>query len=161
MKDLKIIAAIGKNNELGMNNNLIWDLKKDLKFFRDNTMGHPIVMGYNTFLSLPKLLPGRKHIVLTHNDTELPDAVSKYDNIKKLLNDLKEYNDDVYVIGGASIYSQFIDYANELILTEIDATEENADVFFPEINNEEWDKEFIDEQEEKGIAYKHVKYRRK
>lgn len=161
MKDLIIIAAIGKNNELGKDNHLIWDFKKDLKFFRENTIGHPIVMGYNTYLSLPKLLPGRKHIILTHHDIDLPSDVSKYDSIKKLLEELKEYDDNIYIIGGASIYSQFIDLSNELILTEIDDTCENADTFFPVINNEQWDKEFIDQQEEKGIAYKHVRYRRK
>ena len=66
MKDLIIIAAIGKNNELGLNNNLIWHLPGDMKFFKENTMNKNIVMGLNTFKSLPGLLKNRHHIVVTH-----------------------------------------------------------------------------------------------
>ena len=65
-----IIAAVGKNRELGKNNDLIWHLHEDMKFFKENTMGKPIVMGKKTLDSLPKLLPGRKHLVLTHQDIE-------------------------------------------------------------------------------------------
>ena len=65
MKNVTMIAAVGKNLELGRNNDLIWRFKEDMKFFREQTMGKPMVMGYNTFLSLPGILPGRKHIVLS------------------------------------------------------------------------------------------------
>jgi len=63
MSKVTLIAAIGRNRELGKNNDLIWKIPEDLKFFKDNTIGKTIVMGINTFNSLPKLLPGRKHIV--------------------------------------------------------------------------------------------------
>ena len=70
MKDLIIIAAIGKNNELGLNNNLIWHLPGDMKFFKETTINKNIVMGFNTFKSLPNLLKDRHHIVLTHKNIE-------------------------------------------------------------------------------------------
>ena len=66
--DINIIAAIGKNNELGKNNDLIWKFKEDMKFFKEITMGHPVVMGRKTFESLPNILTGRKNIVISgHN----------------------------------------------------------------------------------------------
>ena len=71
---LSIIAAIGKNNELGKDNDLLWRFPEDMKFFRETTMGHKIVMGRKTFESLPKLLPGRGHIVLTRQDLEIPNV---------------------------------------------------------------------------------------
>ena len=74
MKKITMIAAIGKNNELGKNNNLIWPIKEDLQFFKQQTMGKPVAMGMRTLESLPKLLPGRKHIVLT---TKNPDLASQ------------------------------------------------------------------------------------
>ena len=82
MVSIKIIAAIGKNNELGINNELIWHLKEDLKFFKEETMGHKIVMGYNTFLSLPKLLPGRTHIVLTHHEIDQQFSLKSVNRLK-------------------------------------------------------------------------------
>ena len=159
MVSIKIIAAIGKNNELGINNELIWHLKEDLKFFKEETTGHKIVMGYNTFLSLSKLLPERTHIVLTHHEIDNKE-VMVFSNFEELLNYLKTLDEEVYVIGGSSIYKLFLNIANELILTEIDS-EALADAYFPIFNKEEYDKELIDEHIENDISYKHVRYRRK
>ena len=159
MVSIKIIAAIGKNNELGINNELIWHLKEDLKFFKEETMGHKIVMGYNTFLSLPKLLPGRTHIVLTHHEIDNKEVIV-FSNFEEVLNYLKALDEEVYVIGGASIYKLFLNVADELVLTEIDS-EALADAYFPTFNKEEYDKEVIDVHNENNINYKHVRYRRK
>ena len=159
MVSIKIIAAIGKNNELGINNELIWHLKEDLKFFKEETTGHKIVMGYNTFLSLPKLLPERTHIVLTHHEIDNKEVIV-FSNFEELLNYLKTLDEEVYVIGGSSIYKLFLNIANELILTEIDS-EALADAYFPIFNEEEYDKELIDEHTENTISYKHIRYRRK
>ena len=71
---LAIIAAIGQNGELGKDNNLIWHLKGDMKFFKDTTFGHTIIMGRKTFESLPRLLPGRKHIVLSNGNIDIPES---------------------------------------------------------------------------------------
>lgn len=159
MVSIKIIAAIGKNNELGKNNDLIWHLKQDLKFFKEETSGHKIVMGYKTFLSLPKLLPNRTHIVLTHHEI-LNKQVLVFKDFSSLLDYLRKLDETVYVIGGASIYKLFLGIADELILTEIDA-EEQADAYFPIFNKEDYIKEVIDEHEENHISYKHIRYRRK
>lgn len=158
--DINLIAAIGKNNELGKNNDLIWRLKGDMKFFRETTMGHPIVMGRKTFESLPKVLPGRKNIVISSNEI-LNDEIEKYKSLKEFLLKYKEFNEDVFIIGGASIYNQFIDLASKLYLTEIDAVDKDADVYFPLFNKEEWNKEIISEKEENDIKYNHVLYKRK
>ena len=159
MVSIKIIAAIGKNNELGINNKLIWHLKEDLKFFKKETMGHKIVMGYNTFLSLPGLLPERTHIVLTHHEIDNKE-VMVFSNFEELLSYLKTLDETIYVIGGSSIYKLFLDIADELVLTEID-DERQASVYFQSFNKEEYDKEVIDEHNENNISYKHVRYRRK
>ena len=158
--DINLIAAIGKNNELGKNNDLVWRLKGDMKFFRETTMGHPIVMGRKTFESLPKVLPGRKNIVISSNEI-LNDEIEKYKSIKEFLIKYKEFKEDVFIIGGASIYKQFIDLASKLYLTEIDAVDKDADVYFPMFNKSEWNKEIISEKEENDIKYNHVLYKRK
>lgn len=159
MKDLIIIAAIGKNNELGLNNNLIWQLPGDLKFFKENTMNKSIVMGLNTFKSLPGLLKGRNHIVITHRNINISD-VKVVNCIDELFEYLSTIDDDVYVIGGATIYKELMPYSTKMIITQIDDTKP-ADVFFPKINESEWDKSCISEKVEKNIKYKHYVYVRK
>lgn len=160
MNKITLIAAIGKNRELGYNNDLIWKIPEDLKFFKDNTMGKYIVMGMNTFYSLPKLLPGRKHIVLTSKNVDLGDGVEIYHNLDELLQYIDSLASEVMIIGGASIYSQMIDLADRMLLTEID-DEATADVYFPEFSMEDWDRELISSHNYNDIEYSHVEYTRK
>lgn len=160
MKNLTIIAAIGKNGELGNNNELIWKIPEDMKFFKENTIGKYIVMGKNTLKSLPGLLLNRKHIVLTRKSAELDSEVIVFHNKEDLLNYIKSLDEEVMVIGGAQIYSLLIEYADKMLLTEIDATSE-ADVYFPEFNKEDWNSTILSEYEYQGINYKHVVYTRK
>ena len=120
MNNITMIAAVGKNLELGRKNDLIWRFKEDMTFFREQTMGKPMVMGYNTFKSLPKVLPGRKHIVLCFEKVDLGEDVDVVTSMDELLDKINEYP-EVMIIGGASIYQQMIDYSNKLILTEVDA----------------------------------------
>ncbi len=159
MAKITIIAAIGKNMELGKNNDLIWHLKGDLQFFKNYTINHKIIMGMNTFKSLPKLLPEREHIILSHqnNDIEGVKLFNSFDNLLKYLDDLTE---EVFIIGGASLYRLFIDCADELILTEIDDSDNTADVYFPEFNKDNYEKTIIKENSDNNITYKHVCYRR-
>ena len=147
MKNITMIAAVGKNLELGRNNDLIWRFKEDMKFFKEQTMGKPMVMGYNTFKSLPKVLPGRKHIVLCFEKIDLGDKIIEYP--------------EVMIIGGASIYKQMIEYSDKLILTEVDAEAKDADVYFPTFNKEEWNNKLLSECEENNIKFKHLVYTRK
>ena len=158
--DISLIAAIGKNNELGKNGDLVWKLREDMKFFKETTMGHPVVMGKNTFESLPKVLPGRKNIVIS--DVEIiNDKIELYRSIRDFLIDYQQLNEEVFIIGGASIYNQFIDLATKMYLTEIDATDKEADVYFPKFNPIDWDKEQLATKEENSINFKHVLYKRK
>lgn len=160
MGRITIIAAIGKNLELGYNNDLIWKIPEDLKFFRDNTMGKTIVMGLNTFNSLPKILPNRKHIVLTRKNIELDSSVIVMHNIDELLKYIDNNNEEIMIIGGAMIYNEMIGYADKMILTEIDMNA-NADVYFPEFSLTDWDREVISNYKYEDINYNHVVYTRK
>ena len=159
MSNITMIAAIGKNRELGKNNDLIWRFKEDMKFFQENTMGKPMLMGIKTLESLTKLLSGRKHIVITSKKRVLPEEVRLVHSVDEALEVCREY-DEVMVIGGASIYAQMLDYSNKLILTEINATSD-ADVFFPEFDQKDWNRKFIGEHQEDNIVFKHTVYTRK
>ena len=159
MAKLIIMAAIGKNGELGKDNDLIWHLKEDLKFFKEKTINHKVVMGYNTFKSLPKLLVNRTHIVLTHHDIDNKDVLV-FNNFNDLINYLNNLDEDVYIIGGSKIYDLFMPLVDELILTEID-DKSDADVYFPKFNKDDFLKRVIDSNEEESLKYKHVLYRRK
>ena len=156
---LSIIAAIGENNELGKDNDLIWRFKGDMKFFKATTLNHKVVMGRKTFESLPGLLPNRDHIVLTRSDLVIPD-VEVYKNVKEFLEVYKDFDEEIFNIGGASIYSQLLDYADKLYLTEIEDSKD-ADVYFPSFDKEEFDKEVLGENIENDIKYRHVLYKRR
>ena len=160
MENVSMIAAIGKNNELGKDNGLIWHLPGDLKFFKSITMGKDIVMGSNTFYSLPKLLPGRKHIVLTSKDIDNNDILVIHDK-QKLIEYLKEIKKEVMIIGGASIYRQMLEYAEKLYPTEIEAVCNDADTYFPKLDYSEWDRKLLGSNCDNGINYKHILYKRK
>lgn len=160
MNNVSMIAAIGKNNELGSGNQLIWRLPHDLKFFKNTTMGKDIIMGSNTFYSLPKLLPGRRHIVLTSKNIE-NDQILILHSKEELIEYLKQIKKEVMIIGGASVYSQMLEYADKLYLTEIEATSHDADAYFPKINYQEWESELLGTNQDNGITYKHILYKRK
>ena len=157
--NLSIIAAIGQNNELGKDNDLVWRFKGDMKFFKNTTLNHKVVMGRKTFESLPGLLPNRDHVVLTRNNLIIP-KVEVYKNVKDFLEAYKDYPEEIFNIGGASIYKELIDYADKLYLTEIEDTKD-ADVYFPYFNKKEFGREVLGENEEDNIKYSHVLYKRR
>ncbi|MGI6511996.1 MAG: dihydrofolate reductase [Catenisphaera adipataccumulans] len=113
---LIMIAAVGANRELGKDNDLIWRLREDMKYFKEHTIGHPIVMGRRTYESLPHLLPRRKHIVISRSHPVLPDEVVLYSSVDAFVEAYKNKDEEIYVIGGASIYQQLLPYADELLL---------------------------------------------
>lgn len=158
---LNIIAAIGQNNELGFNNNLIWHLSGDMKFFKEKTINHTIIMGRKTFESLPKLLPKRKHIVLSRKYINIK-GVEVYHNIQTFLNAYHNTDEEIFNIGGATLYKALLKYTDNLYLTEIEATSK-ADVYFPNFNKDEYISQVLDtkEDEQTGIKYKHVLYKRR
>ena len=156
MGSITLIAAIGRNGEIGYDNKLIWHLKEDMKFFKDNTMGKPIVMGINTLKSLPRLLPGREHIVLTHQDKDI-EGVKVFNDKDKLLEYIDSIDKEFMIIGGASIYSQFIGYAQKMLLTRIDESAK-ADAYFPQFDVENWNVLELGDVQEGNVNYKHLSY---
>ena len=163
MKNIVIIAAIGPNNELGKDNDLIWKIPEDMKFFRESTINKPVVMGINTFRSLPKMLPNRKHIVLTHQTLKENDDLIVFDNLEELLEYLETIETDIMIIGGAKIYEEFLPHADIMLLTEIEKQNNDilADRYFPEFDREEWNSELLGEYSDENIKYKRFKYDRK
>lgn len=154
-----IIAAIGKNRELGRDNKLLWSLKGDLKFFKEKTTNHTIIMGRKTFESLGRLLPNRKHVIISSSNN-FPEEVDVYNNIESLLSHYKDTSEELFIIGGAKIYSEFIDYATKMYLTLVDG-EFDADAYFPMFDESVWTKTVLSEREENGLKYKHVLYEKK
>ena len=160
MAKITMIAAVGKNNELGKDNKLLWHLPEDLKFFKEQTIGKKVILGRKTLESLKKLLPGRKHLVLTHNNLEESEWLQVFNNTDDLIEYLKGIDEEVMVIGGAKIYQEFLPYATKLIITEIEE-EAPADAYFPKINKEDWQKEVLCTHSYNNIDYKHIIYTRK
>ena len=151
-----IIAAIGKNNELGKDNGLVFHIKEDMKFFRDTTMGHKIIMGHKTWDSLPSKLPGRENIVLSRHDFEGPDSIIH--NIHDFISEYKDSDEEIFIIGGGTVYLQFLPYASTIYLTEVDATEPRATTFFPEFDKTHYKKELIKTGRENGLSFTISKY---
>lgn len=156
---ISIIASIGKNKELGRGNDLIWHIKEDLKNFKNLTMGKYTVMGKNTYESLPKHLEGRKYIVLSSSLSEIENGLL-FNDFNKLLEFIKDVDEEVMIIGGASIYKLFLPFADKLYLTEIDS-EEKADVYFPDFNKEDYECNVVSTNEVDGLKYSFVIYERK
>ena len=135
---LSIIAAIGKNNELGGNNGLLWRLSDDLKLFKQLTMDHCIIMGRKTFESIGKPLPGRINIVVTTGKIEVEGICVAID-LNHAVEIARETGDDeAFIIGGGQIYNYAIDLADKLYLTHVDAEFPEADIFLSPLNYEEW-----------------------
>jgi len=155
---ISMISSVGKNNELGKNNNLIWHFKDDMKFFKDTTMNHTVIMGLNTYKSLPGDLPGRHIIVVSFDPVNGVDTVN---GIEPIIDKYKDSEEEIFICGGASIYKQFLPYASKLYLTEIDAICNDADTFFPEFNKDEWSKTFLEEHNAKDINFNMYLYERK
>ena len=160
MKNISIIACIGKNRELGKKNDLIWHLPNDLKYFKKVTSGKTVIMGRRTFDSLPGILPNRRNIILQMPDEKLIDGVEIFNNIPGILEAVED-EEEVFIIGGASIYKQFLNYANKLYLTEVDEICPDAEVYFPEFDKKKFIKKVVGNGQDNGIKYNFVIYERK
>ncbi len=147
---LSIISAIAKNNEIGKKNDLLWDLPADMKHFRETTRGHTVIMGQKTFESLGvsadgslgKPLPNRRNIVLTQDPNFYREGIEIFHSIEDLGAQLLNENPDEenFVIGGGMIYKLFIDKADKLYITHVDASFPDAEVYFPVIEDTKWQK---------------------
>lgn len=154
MKKPKISLICGiaeKNRGIGLNNKLLWHIPNDLDHFKKITMGHPIIMGYKTFKSISRPLPGRLNIVLSFDKIDITGCTI-CSNIKeaiKVASDTK--TDEIFFIGGGSIYAQAIDLADKLYLTIVEG-DYQADTFFPDYSKF---KKIISEQKEESAGYKY------
>jgi len=155
---ISMIAAVARNRAIGFENKLIYWLPNDLKRFKALTTGHTIVMGRKTFESLPKgALPNRRNCVLTRSTEQLPgcECFKDWDSFIASC----QSDEDIYIIGGASLYSGLIDKAQRLCLTEIDDTPAQADTFFPDYS--EWKETWREDHttdEKHEYAYSFVDY---
>lgn len=161
---ISIIVAVASNNAIGRNNELLWHIPDDLKRFKKLTFGHNIIMGKKTWYSLPRRpLPGRNNIVLTDIPTECIEggcvtAYSVEDALEKC-----EKDKEIFIIGGGSVYRQFLDLADRLYLTHVHKDFE-ADTFFPDIDPKVWqeiDREDHDKTDDGEFAWSYVTYQRK
>ncbi len=135
---ITLIAAVAKNGAIGYQNKLLYWLPNDLKRFKTLTSGHTIVMGRKTFESLPKgALPNRRNLVLTRNADFSAPGVEAFPSLLTAL-DACGNDEEIYVIGGASVYAEALPAADRLCLTFVDDTPEAADAFFPTINVNQW-----------------------
>lgn len=131
---ITVIAAVARNRAIGYKNKLIYWLPNDLKRFKQLTTGHTILMGRRTFESLPKgALPNRRNCVLTRSTVTLPgcECFRSWDEFIKSC----QPDEDIFIIGGASLYKNLIDKADRLCLTEIDDVPQEADTFFPDYSD--------------------------
>ena len=157
-KNITIIAAIGENNELGLDNKLIWNIKEDLKRFKKLTTGHSIVMGRKTFESISKALPGRLNIVLTKNKNFKFKNVSIASNIHEAI-ELTKDDEQPFIIGGSEIYSLFINMAQTIELTRVH-NNFKADTFFPDINFGKWNKIYEEKFNLDNLPFSFITYKK-
>lgn len=158
VSNINLIACVGKNGELGKDGKLVFHLKRDMKFFVEQTKGHTVIMGRKTYEGIGQPLSDRRNIVITHRKIDgvecsesLPFTVGRL---------LGEGEEEIYIIGGASIYKQALPYADTIYLTEVDKSAD-ADVYFPEFDKTLFTKHILVSDSENGINFNIVSYRRK
>ena len=154
-KQLSIIVAVAQNYAIGLNNKLLWHISEDFKWFKSKTTGSTVIMGKNTYYSLPKRpLPNRRNIIISDIPDEQIDGCEMAYSIDEAIQ-LADADKESFIIGGASIYRQFFDKVQKLYITWVKKDFE-ADTFFPEIKPEEWDLTFSKPREEEhplGLDY--------
>ncbi len=161
-QNISIIVAIAQNFAIGKNNDLLFHLPNDLKRFKQITTGHPVIMGRNTLLSLPKgALPNRRNIVITDNPNEIFERCEMVFSIEEAIQAV-ENEEEAFIIGGGMIYRQFFPHAGKLYLTLVHR-DFDADVYFPEINYSEWNEFFREDlfDETNGFNYSYLNLKRK
>ena len=163
MKKISIIVAVAENNAIGKDNKLLWHISDDLKRFKRITTGHTIIMGKKTFKSLPGgPLPDRKNIVISDDKNDkFDDCIMAY-SINDALNKCDDDKEN-FIIGGGTIYDQFLKYATKLYITRVHKSFD-ADTFFPELNYSECieiERENHPENENNSLSYTFITYKRK
>ena len=149
-----LIVAVGKNNEIGKNNQLLWHIPEDLKNFKKITTGKTVIMGKNTYESIGKPLPNRVNIVLSRNFLEIGKKISEdrkkyenettklefFDDFQKVIEKYKDFPEEVFIIGGGEIYKKSLELGiiTRIYMSHVDFSDDEADTYFPEIDFEKW-----------------------
>ena len=170
---ISIIVAVAANNAIGRGNRLLWHLSQDLKYFKEVTTGHPVVMGRKTYESIGRPLPGRRNIVLTRSGklenvqiknpaTTTLEAILGIEEFLKLAQEAPQ--EEFFILGGGELYRTMLPYADKLYITHIEATVEDADTFFPQIEPEIWSLERCSQRysdQENNLEFRFALYTRK
>lgn len=159
--EVALVAAVARNGVIGVDGEMPWELPADLAHFKQTTVGHPVIMGRRTYESIESRLdgplPDRTNIVLSRSDPDLPDGVVLADSIGTALDAARETGADVvYVVGGGTVYEQFLPRADRLVLTEVDAAPA-GDTRFPDWNRDDWTE--VSREPRDGFAF--VEYERR
>jgi dihydrofolate reductase len=150
---ISFIVAMDKNGVIGKDNKLPWHLPADLKFFKNTTMGHGIVMGRKTYESIGKPLPGRENIILTRDYSYKADGCTVFHSVEDILHYAEDKNVETFITGGEEVFKLFIPSVDKLYVTKIDH-EFEGDTFFPSLN---WD-DFTLVSSEQGIQDEKNRY---
>ncbi len=161
---ISIIVCIAKNGAIGYENQLIYWLPNDLKRFKQLTTGHTIIMGRRTFESLPKgALPNRRNIVLSRQTSCTFPGAECFTSLEEALQHCTN-DEEIYIIGGATVYEQAFPLADRLLVTLVEDIPEKADTFFPSINPEHWEESAHEKHpsdERHAYAYSFIDYQRR
>jgi dihydrofolate reductase len=152
-----IIAAVAANGVIGKDNRMPWHLPEDLKRFKALTMGHPMIMGRKTWESLPGRLPGRPHIVVTHNPDYRAEGATVVTSLAAAIETAGD-SDEVFIIGGADLYAQALALASRMQVTEL-AAEFEGDARFPAFDRGKWRQSAHERHvSDTGLAYAFITY---
>lgn len=161
--NINIIVAASENNVIGVDNRLPWHLPADLKYFKQLTTGHAIIMGRKTFDSIGKPLPNRRNLVITKSKTFSHEGITVVNSIDNAI-EACETEENVFVIGGETIYAQMLSITHQIYLTRVHVKVENGTAFFPSLNPDEWELTSSDahtKDEKNAWAYTFEVYKRR
>lgn len=159
---LSIIAAVAKNNVIGNENKLLWNIPLDMKFFKNTTTDHTIIMGRKTFLSIGRALPNRRNIVITRDKTFSFENVEVFHSVDEIISLFKDTAKEAFIVGGADIYKQMLPIVDKLYITHVDE-EFIGNTTFPKIDKNIWKKESenkVERSEENPYPVRFVVYTR-
>lgn len=151
-----IIVAVGNNGEIGKNNSLLWNLPDDLKFFKKITMNSKIVMGRKTFESLPGRLKNRLYYIITSNTEFSVSYATMINNLDDFIDENKDTEEEIFIIGGGSIYKYFLPYVKRMYITEVDKCYLDADCYFPNYDKSKWKRKLLYSNFQNGINFNNI-----
>lgn len=161
---ISVIVAHDRNRAIGADNSLLWHISDDLKYFKRVTEGHPVIMGRNTFDSIGRPLPGRRNIVVSRTMSAV-DGIEVFNDLDAALAAAVSSDDEIFVIGGGSIYAQTVPHADRFYITEVDTEASSPDTYFPDYSEYVAGMAMEDDgwmrDEASGLMFRFVRYFRK